>query len=339
MRRFGRAAVLLLLVALLGGAQTVASAVALAQPSPPPNPSDEDLRRSRDSVAQRAGEVGGLTTRLAELDSRTDDLQAALAGQREVAEGALVDLDNARGAAAAATARADAARIETEAATAAIDQARERLDEFVAATYQQGIDSGPLGLLTEATSPEDLVARAEFNDAIARTQLNAQDGLERARVDKANADSTSRAALEDARAREAEAAQAKTVADAAFAAADAAAREQAAQLAAVASERAEVQRRLDAAESRGLRPARPAPSLRRLAAPDGRGAGRPRPGRAACRVGPRRRGWWRAGRARQRGWCSGSSTGPCRRSACSTSGAAAAAAGPPPGSPTGWAPR
>ncbi len=246
MRRCGRVLVLLsLLLALVVGSVPAA----LAAPGPPPNPSDDDLRRSRDAISQRAGEVGRLSTQIAELDARTDDLQAALAAQRETAEAALIDLQAARDAAAAAVRRADNARIETEAASAAIEDARNRLDEFVTATYQQQLDSGPLALLTAATSPEDLVARAEFNDAIARTQLTAQDGLERARVDKANADSAARAALEEARAREGEAQAAKLTADRAVAVADAAARAQAAELAAVAAQRAEVQRRLDAATS------------------------------------------------------------------------------------------
>ncbi|WP_433284472.1 NlpC/P60 family protein [Pseudonocardia sp. CA-142604] len=242
-----RAVVLVVLLALVGAGTSTASAQ--PTPPPPPNPSDDELQRSRSSVAQRAGEVGRLTAQLAELDSRTDDLQAALAAQRETAEAALVVLQTAQDAAAAASRRAAAARIETQAASSAIDEARARLDEFVTATYQQGLDVGPLGLLTDSTSPEDLVARAEFNDLIARSQLAARDGLERARVAKANADSAARAALDEARAREAEAQTAKAAADAAFAAAAAAAREQAEQLAAVAAERAEVQRRLDAAES------------------------------------------------------------------------------------------
>ncbi|OLT00788.1 hypothetical protein BJF90_34050 [Pseudonocardia sp. CNS-004] len=104
-------------------------------------------------------------------------------------------------------------------------------------------------MLTEATSPEDLLARAEFTDMVARTQLQAQEGLERARVDKANADSSARAALEEAEKAEAAAAAAKSVADTALAAAQAAARAQAEQLAEVAAQRAGVQRQLDAAES------------------------------------------------------------------------------------------
>jgi peptidoglycan DL-endopeptidase RipA len=245
--RSTRALLLILLVAVLGMTGT---ATGLAQqPTPPPNPSDDDLRRSREGVNARAGEVARLTAELAELDSRTDDLQAALAAQRETAEAALVDLRAAQDAAAAAGERAEAAQIETRAATVAIDEARARLDEIVATTYMQGIDTGPLGLLTDATSPEDLLARAEFTDMVARTQLQAQEGLERARVDKANADSAARAALEAANEAKAAAEAAKAVADDALAAARAAARRHAEELAGVAAQRAEVQRRLDAAES------------------------------------------------------------------------------------------
>ncbi|MCY7340901.1 MAG: hydrolase, partial [Pseudonocardia sp.] len=250
MRRSGRLVVLMVVAALLGGTST-----GLAQPTPPPNPSDDELQRSRDTVSQRAGEVGQLTSLLADLDRRADDLQAALAAQRETAEAALVDLESARDAAAQAVRRADGARIETEAASVAIVEAGARLDEFLTATYQRGLDTGPLALLTDATSPENLVTRAEFDDAVGRQQIAAQDGLERARAGKANADSTARAALEDAREREAAAEGAKATADAALAAADAAARAQAVELAAFAAERTGVQARLDTAESQdtGLR--------------------------------------------------------------------------------------
>lgn len=241
MRRSARALVLLLLLALLGGTST-----ALAQ-EPPPNPSDDELNRSRQSVDERAEEVGRLSTRLAELDAQTDDLQAALAGERENAEAALYDLDLAEDAAAQAQEAARDAAIATDAATIAIDAARVRLDDFVTRTYQEGLDTGPLGLLTSAETPEELVARAEFTDLLAREQLSAQDGLERARVDKANADSTARALLDEAQAREAEAAQAKQAADAAYAVADSAARTSAERLAAVDVERAQVQGQLDAA--------------------------------------------------------------------------------------------
>jgi cell wall-associated NlpC family hydrolase len=244
-----RAGVAILVLFTLLGVLLVASPAALAQPAPPPNPGDDELDRSRQELTQRAEEVGRLTAELAELETRTDELAAALAASRETAEEALLALHAAQAAAAEADRLAGAARIETEAASGAIDQARARLDEFVVATYQQGIDTGPLALLTAATSPQDLADRAEFTDLIARSQLAAQDGLERARVDKANADARARAALAAARDREAEAELARTAADSAFAAADRAAGEHAAQLAALDARRAQVQSRLDAAEA------------------------------------------------------------------------------------------
>lgn len=242
--RWSRAVVVTVLVALFTGAL---SGTALAQPDPPPNPSDDDLRRSREAVQQRADEVGRLSAQLAEIDSRTDDIQAALAAERENAEAALIEFQDAQAAADAAAARAAQARLETEAATAAIDAARARVDEIVVTAYLQGLDLGPLGLLTQAASPEDLIARAEVDDAVARSLLAAQEGLERARVAKANADSTARALLDEARDREQAAAAAKITADGAVARAQTAAQEQATRLAAVAAERADVQLRLDTA--------------------------------------------------------------------------------------------
>jgi cell wall-associated NlpC family hydrolase len=245
---------LLVLVALLG-----ATGTAFADPPPPPpNPGDDQLDQSQQQVTDRAADVGRITAQLADLDDRTDDIAVALATSREDAEDALVTMDGARDAAAEASRKVDAARVETEAASGAIDQARDRLDDFVVATYQQGLDNGPFGLLTAATSPDDLVARAEFSDAIARSQLVAQDGLERARVDKANADAGARAALEDAQRTAAEAERAKQAADAAFTAADTARAAHEAELAQVNAQRVELQSRLDAAESTdaGLRAAR-----------------------------------------------------------------------------------
>src|SRR4051794_18039789 len=246
---------LLVLVVLVGGGGT---AYADPGPTPPPNPGDDELNQSHQQVTDRATEVGRITAQLAELDDRTDDLAAALEVSREDAEDALATMDDARAAAAEASRKADAARVQTDAASSAIDEARNRLDDFVVATYQQGLDNGPFGLLTAATSPDDLVARAEFTDVIAREQLAAQDGLERARVDKANADAGAGAALEDAQRKADEAERAKRAADDAYTAADAAQDAHEAQLAQVNAQRVVLQSQLDAAEASdaGLRAAR-----------------------------------------------------------------------------------
>jgi cell wall-associated NlpC family hydrolase len=250
-RRSARTALLgALVVGLLAGGVPAA-----AQPPPPVDPGDAALQRSRAAVNARAAEVGALTGRLADLDARTDDLQADLAVRREDAATALDDLTAAQAAAAEAARRADEARVATDAAGVAVDDARARLDVLVVATYQEGLDTGPFGLLTGAQDPDELVARAEFTDLVARSELAARDGLERARVARANAESQARAARADAQERERSAAAAKRTSDTALAAADAAARDNTRQLAELAAQRAEVQAGLDAAESRdaGLR--------------------------------------------------------------------------------------
>jgi cell wall-associated NlpC family hydrolase len=241
----------LLVIGLLAGGTTAAGAA----PPPPQDPGDAALARSRAAVSARAAEVGTLTGQLADLDARTDDLQAELAGRREDAEAALDDLTTAQAAAAEAAARADDAKVATDAAGTAVDDARARLDVFVTATYQEGLDTGPFGLLTGAQDADDLVGRAEFTDIIARSEIAARDGLERARVARANAESQARAARADAQEREQTAAAAKQTSDAALAAADSAARDNARQLAELAGQRAAVQAKLDAAEAQdaGLR--------------------------------------------------------------------------------------
>ncbi|MGI5130340.1 NlpC/P60 family protein [Pseudonocardia sp. CA-107938] len=248
MRALGRAVVAPLVAVLLLAGTPVATADPVP-PTPPPNPTDGQLSASRDAVGARAAEVGRLSTQLADLDQQTDDLQAALATRREDAEAALVDLAAAQDAAAAAARKADLARAETDAATAAIDAARARMDDLLAHTYEQGPDLGPLGLLSTATGPDDLIDRAQYGNLIAEQQRSVQDSLEKARIGKANADAAARAALDEARRRQAAAATAKTAADGALAAADAAARAQARQLAAIAAQRAQVQAQLDAAVS------------------------------------------------------------------------------------------
>ncbi|MEN3302008.1 NlpC/P60 family protein [Pseudonocardia sp.] len=248
-----RVVVLLLLVALLtgtGGAVGAGTAIAAPpSPTPPPNPSDEQLRSSGDAVAGGAAEVAQLTDRLSALQAEAEDLQIQVAEQHESANQAQDVFTTAQGAAQDAADRADRARIETQAAGSAIDAARARLDDVVANTYQQGLDLGPIGMLTSASGPEDLIDRAQMTDAVAQQQATALDALERARVDKANADSAARQAQDEAEQRQQAAAEAKTAADQALAAAQSASDAQAQRLSQVLAEQTDVQRRLDAAEN------------------------------------------------------------------------------------------
>ncbi|MBN9112535.1 MAG: C40 family peptidase [Pseudonocardia sp.] len=247
--RVGRAVLVVVLSAAL--AFTAGTPAAFAQPSPPPppNPSNQDLQNSRDAVNSRSAQVAQLTGRLTDLQAQADDLQIQVAEQHESANAAQDTYDSAQSAAEAAAQRAQRARSETEAAGAAIDAARTRLDDFVASTYQGGLDLGPLGLLTSSSGPEDFVDRAQLTEAITRQQTSALDALQRARAEKANADSTARAAQEEADRQAQAAAAAKAAADAALVQAQQAAAAQAQRLQDVTAQQEDVQRQLDAAEN------------------------------------------------------------------------------------------
>lgn len=224
-------------------------AVAPAQPPPPPNPDDDELERSRQGVTDRAAEVGRLTARLAELSEEADRLQIQVATRRESALEARDTADVAGREADTAAARAQEARRRTEEAGRVVADARSRLDAFVGDVYSHGLDLGPLGLLSRATDPQDLMDKARLTDALSRDQEAVLDRLERARVEQANTDSLARAAQEEADRRRAAAEQASDDADRALVAASAAADEHQGRLDAVHAEQAEVQRRLDAAEN------------------------------------------------------------------------------------------
>ncbi|BBG02040.1 MULTISPECIES: NlpC/P60 family protein [Pseudonocardia] len=214
-------------------------------PPPPPNPDDDELERSRQSVQDRSAEVGRLTARLAELDAQLDELQIEVAARGQEALEARDTADAAGREADAAAARALEARAATEEAGRAVDHARTRLDEFVGDVYTHGLDLGPLGLLSRATDPQDLMDRARLTDSLSEDQASVLEQLQQARIAQANADSLARAAQEEADRRRVVAEEASTAADQALSSAAAAADEQQGRLDAVRSERAEVQARLD----------------------------------------------------------------------------------------------
>src|SRR5690242_19784382 len=198
-RRLGRATALLavavtLLVGLAGPAQ------AAPPPPPPPNPTDSQLGASRAAVNARTAQVAGLTTQLSALDDRAAAIALELSARQEQANRALVDLQDARTAADAASAAAATAKQATTAATADVEALRARVDEFVSARYQQGLDIGPLGLLTAPGGPQEVLDRSAFADLVADQQQQVLDSLHRAVVARVNADSLARKAEDDARA-------------------------------------------------------------------------------------------------------------------------------------------
>ncbi|MFC4003435.1 NlpC/P60 family protein [Prauserella oleivorans] len=233
------------LVALLGLAGTGA-----AVPPPPPNPSDSELEAGREAADAKAGEVGQLTNRLAEAQSRLAALQAEVELKMEQANKARVDLQSARAAADQAEADAAAARAEADAAAGAIEAARADLDRFVAGSYRQGSTIGSIGAYLGAESPDDLLARAQLLEAVSSSELDALEDMQRAQIEKSNKDAAARKALELAEQRRAEAEQAKTAAEQAQAAAIQAQQGQAARTSELEAEKSRVEQQLYEAQSR-----------------------------------------------------------------------------------------
>jgi peptidoglycan DL-endopeptidase RipA len=243
-RAAGTVAVALMLVLAM------APGTVLAVPPPPPNPSDSELGNSRTDARAKAGKVGELTSRVADAEAKLVELQADVAAKMEEANKALVDLEVAEEAARKAREDAEAARREADSAGQAVEDARKQLDAFAAGSLKQGSTIGSLSAYIGATSPDDLLARAQLLNAVSGSQLDALEVMERAKVGKANKDSAARAALELANAKQAEAEQAKLAADAATATAQQAQRDQSAKAARLMADKEDAERQLAEAQAR-----------------------------------------------------------------------------------------
>jgi cell wall-associated NlpC family hydrolase len=224
-------------------------------PGAPSNPSDQQLGQSKQDIAAKADEVGRLSSKLTQVQDQADQLGMKLSARQEDANQALADQLDAQAAADAAERKVAATRSDAAAASGAIEQAHQRLDQFITAAYLQGVDAGSLGLLIEATDPDDLVRRAELTEALAVDQKSALDSLQRARVAKVNADSLARAAEEQARSTEIAAVASKRTADGAVASARVAVQAGQAELARVETVRVSLEHQLDILTARdaGLR--------------------------------------------------------------------------------------
>ncbi len=241
--RLGVIAVALLLVA------SMSAGTAVAVPPPPPNPSDSELGDGKATVNAQATRVGQLTNQVAQAEAQLLQLRAEVELKMEDANRALVDLQAAQDAAAQAKADADQAKLDADGAARDIDDAREQLDEFAAGSYKQGSTIGSMSAYIGSKSPEDLLARAQLLEAVGESSLAALDVMELARTDKANKDSTARAALALANEKQADAEEAKNAADAATAAAREAQNNQAAATQQLESQKSAAEQQLTAAQA------------------------------------------------------------------------------------------
>ena len=219
-------------------------AIGHALPPPPPNPSDDDLKNSQAHVNVTATRVGQLANQVAQADAALLASQSQVELRHEQANRALINEQVAQAALSAATLRADSARAEADAAAEQIAVAHRDLDDFAAASFRQGSTVGSLSAFLGSKSPKDLLARAELLDAVGGAQLHAVENMRRARVDAANKDSQTRAALAAAQVAKQTAADAKSEFDTAYRVAIDTETSQAAKSKSLADRKADLERQL-----------------------------------------------------------------------------------------------
>jgi len=245
-RPVARALLLALVAAVIA---TASPSIGSAVPPPPPNPSDEEIESGRAEVDSTAAQVGSLANQVATADAQLLAVQAEVALAREETNRALMELQIAQDVAAAALDTAHTARADADAAGAEIRDVQDRLDEFAAGSYRQGSTVGSVTAFLGSDSPEDLLARAELLDSVGGAQLDALEAMQRARTDKANKDSTARAALAEAQQMEQLATEARAAADAAYQGAVHAENAQAARTAELEATKVDLEHRLYEAQT------------------------------------------------------------------------------------------
>ncbi|KUI37554.1 NlpC/P60 family peptidoglycan endopeptidase RipA [Mycobacterium sp. GA-2829] len=149
---------------------------------------------SHDGTSHSGSQISALVADLAQANQRLADIGAQIQGQQEGVNKALVDVANARDAAAAARRDVQASGQGLADANAAIAAAQRRFDDFAAATYV----NGPPQALVSAAGPEDIIASASANQTLALSARNTVTDLQRARTEQANRASAARAAQQRA---------------------------------------------------------------------------------------------------------------------------------------------
>ncbi|WP_374107284.1 NlpC/P60 family protein [Rhodococcus sp. BP-313] len=248
-RTFSGSARLLVGVGLVVSLMSAVSGTAAAVPPPPPNPSDSDLAAAGSRVDSSLGAVGDLINQVAAANQQLAQLDNDVAIKREDVNKALVDLQNARDAADLAAQVVATAQQALADAGGRIQAAQLKFDEFARSSYTQGSGVASVASFLGSTGPDDILDRAQVLRVLSNSQNAVLDGLQRARAEEANKESTARESKQQADAASAEAENKKAEAEEAIAVARAALQAQADQKAAIESQRDAAQVQLDAARS------------------------------------------------------------------------------------------
>lgn len=150
-------------------------------------------------------QIATLVAAVANANQKLQDLGASVQLKKESVNKALVDLQDARDAAAAAQEELKATQANVEEAGAAIEQAQKRFDTFAAATYV----NGPSASYLTAGDPADVLDTAAAGQVLATSAQQVMTNLQQARTEQVNKESLARLAKQraDEKLAEAEASQ------------------------------------------------------------------------------------------------------------------------------------
>lgn len=146
--------------------------LAQAEPAPEPN------------------SLSALVADVAEANQRLQDVGARVQLEQESVNKAIVEVQEARDAAAAARQQVDASQQAVKDANAAILEAQKRFDTFAAATYVHG----PSPSLVLARTPDEIIAGASAGQTLALSSQQVMAGLRQARTTAVNSDAAAREA-------------------------------------------------------------------------------------------------------------------------------------------------
>ncbi len=183
-----------------------------SQATPPPNPSDQQITAAQSAKDALSTQAGQLASQVADLQAQLSHLHASAELAEQKVALTVQQLQTAQDAAAAA-------QTAVKTAQDAIDAAQLKYTQFVRASYMQGPNVGTTGDLLTANDPQSLLQHNDYVQFTAAHQISAIGDLDKASVEKSNADATAKGAVLNEQSAETAAEAAKTDADAAVQAA------------------------------------------------------------------------------------------------------------------------
>ena len=192
---------------------------------------------------QNPNSLSALVGAVADANQRLQDISAKVQIEQESVNKAIVEVQDARDAAAAAQEQVETSRLAVKDANAAIALAQRKFDNFAASTYV----NGPSASLVLARTPDEMISTASAGQTLALSSQQVMAGLERARTEVVNQDAGARLAKQKADQAVLDAKSTQEAAVEALRNVQQSFREQRAEIDRLAAERAEAQRKLEAA--------------------------------------------------------------------------------------------